>query len=225
MLQLIGKTFAERAKVTLSGLVNRDVACEFTSIDSVKPADLTASLPAPGSVAVVRLKPLAGQALGFRRAGPAARSDGWILRRLGERRGRRPSGGRTRHAAVSGADLAQCQRRFHRRVDAGIPARDRARQAGNESAAAAAGRSAGLADRREIHRRIRIDRSGRIDWLLPDSLLAPLREALASDGAKAPAAQAGAMGARARAPRCKRRKSRLARSSRKPRSACANWCA
>ena len=43
MLQVIGKTFAERAKVTLSALLNREVACEFTSIDSVKPADLTAS--------------------------------------------------------------------------------------------------------------------------------------------------------------------------------------
>jgi flagellar motor switch protein FliM len=30
-------------------------------------------------------------------------------------------------------------------------------------------------------------RSGPIDWLLPDSLLAPIRESLASDGGKAPA--------------------------------------
>ncbi len=29
-------------------------------------------------------------------------------------------------------------------------------------------------------------RSGRIDWLLPDALLAPIREALAGDGAAAP---------------------------------------
>jgi len=30
-------------------------------------------------------------------------------------------------------------------------------------------------------------RSGRIDWILPEALLAPIREALASDGGSAPA--------------------------------------
>ena len=45
MLQIIGKSFAERAKVALSGLLSRDATVEFTSVDSIKAADLQASLP------------------------------------------------------------------------------------------------------------------------------------------------------------------------------------
>ena len=51
----------------------------------------------------------------------------------------------------------------------------------------AARRPARLADRRQIHRGVRRELQGSIDWLLPDTTLAPIRESLAADGGKAPA--------------------------------------
>ena len=62
MLQTIARSFAPRAAGTLSGLIGRDAAVEFTSIESIRVADLQAALPTPGIVAAVRLKPLAGLA-------------------------------------------------------------------------------------------------------------------------------------------------------------------
>ena len=49
MLQTIAKSFAVRAAGTLSGLVGRSASVEFISIESLRAADLQASLPTPGS--------------------------------------------------------------------------------------------------------------------------------------------------------------------------------
>jgi flagellar motor switch protein FliM len=188
MLQLIGKTFAERAKVTLSGLVNREVACEFTSIDSVKPSDLTASLPAPGSVAVVRLKPLAGQALVSVEPGLLlALMDGFF-------------GGSGSGAVGGQAAVAPATQRFLALIVRSVSADfthawtpvspleiELIKQETNP-------RLLPLGAAQELLTVVRFTAefasvAGRIDWVLPDTLLAPLREALASDGAKGPAAK------------------------------------
>jgi flagellar motor switch protein FliM len=188
MLQLVGKTFAERARVTLSGLVNREVACEFTSIDSVKPADLTASLPAPGTVAVVRLKPLAGQALVSVDPGLLlALMDGFF-------------GGSGKGAVDGQAAVAPATQRFLalvlRSVGADFTAAwtpvapleiELVKQETNPRLLPLGAPQDSLTVVRFTAEFASI--AGRIDWVLPDSLLAPLREALASDGAKAPAAQ------------------------------------
>ena len=51
--------------------------------------------------------------------------------------------------------------------------------------------------------------SGRIDWLLPESMLAPIREILASDGGKVPARKLERVGSGARARLCKMQKLKL----------------
>jgi flagellar motor switch protein FliM len=58
MLELIAKSFAEHASVSLAALLGRDTVLQFTSVESVKTADFQASLSTPACVAVVRIKPL-----------------------------------------------------------------------------------------------------------------------------------------------------------------------
>src|SRR3984957_4019721 len=60
LLEVISKSFAERAGVSLSALLGRDATMQFNSLESAKSADLQAALPLPASLAVVRLKPLPG---------------------------------------------------------------------------------------------------------------------------------------------------------------------
>src|ERR1700685_2434496 len=60
LLEVINKNFGDRAGASLAGLLGRDVSLHFEALDSVKSADLQASLPVPATIAVVRLKPLPG---------------------------------------------------------------------------------------------------------------------------------------------------------------------
>src|SRR5258707_13428670 len=62
LLEVVCKSFAERAGASLSALLGRDASMQFTSLESAKSADLQAALPMPASLAVVRLKPLPGVA-------------------------------------------------------------------------------------------------------------------------------------------------------------------
>ena len=64
-------------------------------------------------------------------------------------------------------------------------------------------------------------RSGTIDWMLPEPLLAPIREALASDGGKAPARKQEPWGP-ALSAALQEARSRSARCSAKRGSACAS---
>jgi flagellar motor switch protein FliM len=188
MLQLIAKTFAERARTTLSNLVSREAAIEFTSIDSVKPADLQASLPLPGTVAIVRLKPLAGQAVVC--VEPAfllALMDGFF--------------GGSGQGSVDGlAAVAPATQRFLglmlRSLSADFTVAwtpvapleiELIKQETNP-------RLLPLGNAQESLTVVRFSAefasaAGRVDWVLPESLLAPLREALASDGGKSAAAK------------------------------------
>ena len=61
MLEILLKSFAQRATQSLSGLLNREATVQFENLQSAKAADLHAALPTPSSIGVVRLKPLPGQ--------------------------------------------------------------------------------------------------------------------------------------------------------------------
>jgi flagellar motor switch protein FliM len=193
MLQTIGKSFAERAAGTLSGLLGRDTTLEFTSIDSVRAADLQASLPTPGSVAVVRLKPLAGFA--FMRVDP-----GLLLAQLDAF-----FGGSGRPSVDNQAATSPAAQRLLALMLKGL---------GADLTAAWSPVSALELEfvKQEINPRLLqlggpqdslivvrftcefAAQSGTLDWMLPESLLAPVREALAVDGGKAPARKQEAWG-------------------------------
>ena len=185
MLQTIGKAFAGRAASTLAGLVSRPVAVEFSAIDSMRAADVQASLPAPGIVAAVRFKPLAGAA--FMSVEPAlllALLDAFF-------------GGSGRPAGDSQAAISAAAQRFLSLL---------LKSLGPDLAAAWAPVSAIELELVKLETNPRLvplgtaqdsmtvvrfacefgAHSGAIDWILTEALLAPIREALASDSGKAP---------------------------------------
>jgi flagellar motor switch protein FliM len=193
MLQTIAKSFAPRAAATLSGLIGRDSAIEFTSIESIRVADLQASLPAPGVVAAVRLKPLAGVAfIGVQPSLLVALLDAFF-------------GGSGRPAVDTQAVVSAASQRFLTLL---------IKSFGPDFTAAWTVVSPlelelakletnprlvqlGSAQESVIVVRFTCElgaRSGTIDWMLPDAQLAPIREALASDGGKAPARKQEAWG-------------------------------
>ena len=187
MLQTIAKSFAARAAGTLSGLVGRDAALEFTSIESMRAADLQASLPTPGAVAAVRLKPLAGLAfMGVQPTLLLALLDAFF-------------GGSGRPAADTQAAVSAAAQRFLTLLlksfapdltAAWTPVSplemELAKLETNPRLV-----PLGSAQESVIVVRFACEfgaRSGTIDWMLPETLLTPaIREALASDGGKAPA--------------------------------------
>ena len=62
MLEFLCRNFAERVAASLTRLVSREVTMQFDTLQSGKTADLQAALPFPGSLAVIRIKPLPGLA-------------------------------------------------------------------------------------------------------------------------------------------------------------------
>jgi flagellar motor switch protein FliM len=185
LLEVIGKNFGERAGASLSGLLGRDASVQFDSLESVKSADLQASLPVPATLAVVRLKPLPGFA--YVSVEPAlllTLLDGFF-------------GGTGRANGDPQAAVAPAAQRF-----LGLMLRSFAADWAAAWAAVAPvelelvkqetnPRLAQLGGALEsvIVVKYTVEfaaRSGRIDWLLPDALLSPVREALAGDGAAAP---------------------------------------
>jgi len=184
MLEIIAKSFAERAAGSLSGLLGREASMHFTSIESARAADLQAALPMPASVAVVRLKPLAGFA--FVCVEPSlllVLLDGFF-------------GGSGRAAADGQAAVAPAAQRFLalmlRSLSADLTAAwtpvsplelELVKQEINPRLLQLGGPQDSL-----IVARFTVElgaHSGWLDWLLPDNLLAPIREVLASDGGKA----------------------------------------
>ena len=180
LLEIINKNFAERAGVSLAGLLGRDASMQFDSLESIKSIDLQASLPVPAILAVVRLKPLAG--LGFVSVEPAlllTLLDGFF-------------GGTGRANADSQAAVAPAAQRFLALMlrsfaadlsAAWLPATpvelELVKQETNPRLVQLGGplESVTVA-------RFTVEfaaRSGRVDWLFPDSLLAPVRDLLAGD--------------------------------------------
>ncbi len=179
-LEAACKSLAEKMAPALGGLVGRDVTVQFTSLDTGKAGDFQAALPAPGSLASVRLKPLPGTA--FVSVEPPlllALLDGYF-------------GGTGRAPGDTQAAISPSAQRF-------LALLLRSLATGVTAAFAPVGpiemefvkletnpRQMNLGASREPILALRFtvefgEQTGRIDWLLPESLLAPIREILASD--------------------------------------------
>jgi flagellar motor switch protein FliM len=181
LLEVVCKSFAERAGASLSALLGRDAGMQFTALESGRSADLQAALPMPASVVVVRLKPLPG--FGFVSVEPAlllTLLDGFF-------------GGSGRATADASAAIAPAAQRFLalmlRSLAADLAAAwapvtplefDLVKQETNPRLLQLGGPQESL-----LVLKFTVEfgaRSGRIDWLLPETLLEPVREALAADG-------------------------------------------
>src|ERR1700722_1373375 len=180
LLEVVSKSFAERAGASLSTLLGRDAAMQFTSLESAKSADLQAALPVPASLAVVRLKPLPGFAF-------ISVEPGLLLTLLdGFFRG---SGRATDpQAAIAPAAqrfLALMLRSFVADLTAAwapvTPLElELVKQETNPRLV-----QLGAPHESLLVVKFTVEfaaRSGRIDWLLPDALLSPIREALSGEG-------------------------------------------
>ncbi len=181
LLEVVSKSFAERAGASLSTLLGRDATMQFTSLESAKSADLQAALPVPASLAVVRLKPLPGSA--FISVEPAlllTLLDGFF-------------GGSGRAVAGPQAAVAPAAQRFLALMLRSFTACLTAAWAPvtplemelvkQETNPRLVQLGAPLESVLVVKFTVEFGaRSGHIDWLLPEALLAPVREALAADG-------------------------------------------
>jgi flagellar motor switch protein FliM len=180
MLEIVCKSFAEKMSLALSTLVGRDATVQFSALDSARAAELQAALPVPASLAVVRLKPLPGNA--FVSVDPAlllTLLDGFF-------------GGSGRATSDAQAAIAPAAQRFQamilRSFAAGLTAAwapvaplelEIVKQETNP-------RLMQLGAPQDLMLALRFSvefgaQAGRIDWLVPEALLAPVREALASE--------------------------------------------
>jgi flagellar motor switch protein FliM len=187
MLEFLCRQFAERAAVTLSGLLSREIGVQFETLQSVPAGDLTAALPQPAAIVALRMKPLPAEA--FMSVDPAlllSLLDGFF-------------GGSGRASTGTEAAAAPAAQRFLALI---------VRSLGVDAIAAWAPiaaiewellrqetnpRFAQLGEPRDMLIVAKFtgtygEHTGPIDWLLPEALLAPIRESLASDGGK-PAAR------------------------------------
>lgn len=183
LLEVISKSFAERAGASLSALLGRDAAMQFSSLESAKSADLQAALPVPASLAVVRLKPLPGNAF-------ISVEPGLLLTLLDGFFGGSGRANTDAQAAIAPAAqrfLALLLRSFAAELTAAwapvTPLElELVKQETNPRLV-----QLGAANESLLVLKFNVEfgaRSGRIDWLLPESLLAPVREALAADGGR-----------------------------------------
>jgi flagellar motor switch protein FliM len=186
MLEIVSKSFAERAGASLSGVLGRDAGMQFSSLESAKAVDLQAALPLPASLAVVRLKPL--PVFAFISVEPAlllTLLDGFF-------------GGSGRATTDPLAAIAPAAQRFLglmiRSFAADLTAAwapvtplelELVKQETNPRLVQMGGPQDSI-----VVAKFTVEfgaRSGRIDWLLPEALLTPIRETIESDGGKAPA--------------------------------------
>ena len=181
LLEVVSKSFADRAGASLSAMLGRDAGMQFTALESAKSADLQAALPVPASLAVVRLKPLPGFA--YVSVEPSlllTLLDGFF-------------GGSGRAAVDGQAAIAPAAQRFLALMLRGFAADltaawapvtpvelELVKQETNPRLV-----QLGAPQESLLVLKFTVEfaaRSGRIDWLLPETLLAPVREALAADG-------------------------------------------
>jgi flagellar motor switch protein FliM len=185
LLEIISKSFAGRCSASLSALLGRDASLQFSSLETAKCGDVQAALPLPATLAVVRLKPLPGFA--FVSVEPAlllTLLDGFF-------------GGSGRATADSQAAVAPAAQRFLALMlksftadltTAWAPAApvelELVKQETNPRLVQLGGANDSL-----IVLGFTVEfgaRSGRIDWLLPETMLAPIREILSGDGGPTP---------------------------------------
>jgi flagellar motor switch protein FliM len=185
LLEVVSKSFAERAGASLSTLLGRDATMQFNSLESAKSADLQAALPAPASLAVMRLKPLPGTAF-------ISVEPGLLLTLLDGFFGGSGRANTDPSAAIAPAAqrfLALLLRSFTAALTAAwapvTPVElEIVKQETNPRLV-----QLGAPNESLLVLKFTVEfgaRSGRIDWLLPEALLAPVRETLAGDGGQTP---------------------------------------
>jgi flagellar motor switch protein FliM len=181
LLEVVSKSFAERSGASLSALLGRDASMQFHSLESAKSADLQAALPVPASLAVLRLKPLPGFAY-------VSVETELLLTLLDAF-----FGGTGRATTDPQAAIAPAAQRFLTMMVRSFAA---------DLAAAWAAVTPVELELVKLETNPRLvqfgapnetvlvvkftvefgSRTGKIDWLLPEALIAPIREALAADG-------------------------------------------
>lgn len=181
LLEVVSKSFAERAGASLSTLLSRDASMQFKSLETIKSGDVQAALPMPGSLVVVRLKPLPGFA--FISVEPAlllTLLDGFF-------------GGSGRATTDAQAAVAPAAQRFLslllRSFAADLTAAwapvtplelELVKQETNPRLV-----QLGAPNESLLAVKFTVEfgaHSGGIDWFLPETLLAPVRESLAAAG-------------------------------------------
>jgi flagellar motor switch protein FliM len=181
LLEAVSKSFAERSGASLSALLGRDAGMQFHSIESGKSADLQAALPVPSSLAVVRLKPLPG--FGF--ISVEANLLLTLLDGFFGGTGRATTDPQAVIAPAAQRFLAMLVRSFAADLAAAwapvTPVElELVKQETNARVV-----QLGAANDAVLVVKFTMEfasHSGTIDWLLPEALLAPVREALAADG-------------------------------------------
>jgi flagellar motor switch protein FliM len=182
MLETVSRTFADRMGVSLSALLGRDATVQFTALDSAKAGELQAALPTPASLAIVRLKPLPG--LAFVSVEPAlllTLLDGFF-------------GGSGRATMDTAAAIAPAAQRFLALMLRGFAQElavawtpvaalelELVKQETNPRLMQLGAPQDGM-----VVLKFTVEfgaHSGRIDWLIPDTVLAPIREALTGEAA------------------------------------------
>ncbi|HEY4971782.1 MAG TPA: FliM/FliN family flagellar motor switch protein [Steroidobacteraceae bacterium] len=181
LLEAVSKSFAERTGASLSALLGRDASMQFHSLVSAKSADLQAALPVPSSLAVVRLKPLPG----FAFISVEANLLLTLLDGFFGGTGRATTDPQAVIAPAAQRFLAMLVRSFAADLAAAwVPVTpvelELVKQETNPRLVQlSAANEAVLVVKFTVEF---ASRSGTIDWLLPEVLLAPVREALAADG-------------------------------------------
>ena len=181
LLEAVSKSFAERSGASLSALLGRDASMQFHSLVSAKSADLQAALPVPSSLAVVRLKPLPG----FAFISVEANLLLTLLDGFFGGTGRATTDPQAVIAPAAQRFLAMLVRSFAADLTAAwVPVTpvelELVKQETNPRLV-----QLGAANEAVLVVKFTVEfasRSGTIDWLLPEVLLAPVREALAADG-------------------------------------------
>ena len=181
LLEAVSKSFAERSGASLSALLGRDASMQFHSLESAKSADLQAALPVPSSLAVVRLKPLPG----FAFISVEANLLLTLLDGFFGGTGRATTDPQAVIAPAAQRFLAMLVRSFAADLAAAwVPVTplelELVKQETNPRLV-----QLGAANEAVLVVKFTVEfasRSGTIDWLLPEVLLAPVREALAADG-------------------------------------------
>jgi flagellar motor switch protein FliM len=185
LLEAVSKSFAERSGASLSALLGRDASMQFHSLESAKSADLQAALPVPSSLAVVRLKPLPG----FAFISVEANLLLTLLDGFFGGTGRATTDPQAVIAPAAQRFLAMLVRSFAADLAAAwVPVTplelELVKQETNPRLV-----QLGAANEAVLVVKFTVEfasRSGTIDWLLPEVLLAPVREALAADGGQKP---------------------------------------
>jgi flagellar motor switch protein FliM len=185
LLEVVNKAFAARASHSLSGLLGRDASVHFDSMESVKSADMQASLPTPASLAVVRLKPLSGFAY-------VSVEPQLLLTLLDGFFGGSGRANPDTQAAVAPAAqrfLALMLRNFAPDITAAwTPVMPLELELVKQETNPRLVQFGGLMES-VIACKFTVEfaaRSGSMNWLLPESLLVPVREALSGESSGAP---------------------------------------